>query len=452
MAMHEFLMMSRGGLLHPALDSLLHYFSRSAVSLGVVGAAAWLGDRMLRKVGPQAQHRMWVAALLTGVALPLLPTDLLVSYIGHAEARGEGGTVSVTYNTIAAVAEHWTLPPLLATIAAAVYLLTVLLSMARLLSRWRRTWTMARRASVVPPDALVHGLLEDAARRFEVAEPEVRCSTETRGPVVLGLHRAMLLVPESFLGTENDEDVAAALAHECAHLARRDFAKNLIYECVAVLVAYHPACWLMRRRIAETRELVCDEMAADAVGDRPEYAASLLRLATGMAAAGTPVSHAVGVLDANILEERIMRMTMDVPRVGRARKIAMAVVASSALLGGAVTAVAVPFDVGAQNATQEKVYKIGGDVTPPVLIDAPDAVFPAAKKKSERAGWSGVSIVQLIVDGNGMPREVHITRSLAPDFDRSAMDAVRQYRFKPGMRKGEPVAVAITIVVNFRLY
>jgi beta-lactamase regulating signal transducer with metallopeptidase domain len=35
----------------------------------------------------------------------------------------------------------------------------------------------------------------------------------------------------------------------------------------------------MRRRIAETRELVCDEMAAAAVGDRPEYAASLLRLA-----------------------------------------------------------------------------------------------------------------------------------------------------------------------------
>ncbi len=53
--------------------------------------------------------------------------------------------------------------------------------------------------------------------------------------------------------------------------------------CAAV-VSYHPACWLIRRRIAETRELVCDEMAAAAVGDRPEYAASLLRLATAMAA------------------------------------------------------------------------------------------------------------------------------------------------------------------------
>ena len=108
--------------------------------------------------------------------------------------------------------------------------------------------------------------------------------------------------------------------------------------------------------------------------------------------------------------------------------------------------------MSAQNVTRDKVYEIGGDVTPAVLIDAPDAVFPAAKKKSEKAGWSGVSTVQLVVDGEGMPRDVHITRSLAPDFDRSAMDAVRQYRFKPGMRRGEPVAVAITIEVNFHLY
>ena len=321
--MHEFVMILHD-VLHPALDSLLHYFSRSAVSLSVVGAAAWLGDRMLRRVGPQAQQRMWVAALLTGVALPLLPTDLLASYIGHAKASSAGGTVTVTYNTMAAVAERWTLPPLLGAIAAAFYLLTVRLSVARLLSRWRRAWSMTRRAPVVPPDAFAHELLEDAARRFEVAVPEVRCSTETRGPVVLGLRRAVLLVPESFLGMEDDEDVAAALAHECAHLARLDFAKNLIYECVAVLVAYHPACRLMRRRIAETRELVSDEMAAVAVGGRPEYAASLLRLATGMAASGTLVSHAVGVFDANILEERIMRLTMDLPKVSRMRKMTMA--------------------------------------------------------------------------------------------------------------------------------
>ena len=70
--------------------------------------------------------------------------------------------------------------------------------------------------------------------------------------------------------------------------------RNLFYECVAAVVAYHPVSWRMRRRIAETRELVCDERAADAMGDRPEYAASLLRLATSMAVPAAQPIYASG--------------------------------------------------------------------------------------------------------------------------------------------------------------
>jgi TonB family protein len=64
----------------------------------------------------------------------------------------------------------------------------------------------------------------------------------------------------------------------------------------------------------------------------------------------------------------------------------------------------------------------------------------------------GVSVVGLVVDSKGMPRDLHIERSLATDFDKSAMDAVRQYKFEPGKRDGKPVAVSINIEVNFRRY
>jgi outer membrane biosynthesis protein TonB len=37
-------------------------------------------------------------------------------------------------------------------------------------------------------------------------------------------------------------------------------------------------------------------------------------------------------------------------------------------------------------------------------------------------------------------------------LDEKALEAVRQYRFKPGVLDGKPVAVAITIEVNFRIY
>jgi TonB family protein len=471
MSMHELLTTASGWWLNHAQDSLLRYLTHSAVTLAMVGTVAWLGDRLLRSVGPQAQHRMWVTALLMSVALPLLPAGWLAR-LGPAPTSVGLGTVTVTYNTVAAAAERWTVSPLLCAMLAAAYLLTLLFYAVRLLWRGRRTRAMVRRATMMPLEASARGFLNDAARRFGVAMPEVRCSAETRGPVVLGLRRPLLLVPEGFLTTENaeeiqtasdedirtasDVDIAAALAHECAHIRRRDFAKNLIYECVAAAVAYHPACWLMRRRIAETRELVCDEMAAGAAGDRAEYAASLLRLATSMAVP-SQASQAIGVFDGNILEERIMRLTMDVPKVTKARRIAMAAVATCALLGGAATAAALSFDVTPQDGAaanapvHEKVYKIGGDVSVPSLTYSVDAKFPDAEKNAKN-GMQGVAVVELIVDSKGRPRDIRVKRSLRPDFDKCAIDAVRQYKFDPAMRRGKPVAVAITIEVNFHRY
>lgn len=45
-----------------------------------------------------------------------------------------------------------------------------------------------------------------------------------------------------------------------------------------------------------------------------------------------------------------------------------------------------------------------------------------------------------------------MVRSLRPDFDAEAVKAVKQYLFKPGTRKGEAVAVAINIEVNFQRF
>jgi beta-lactamase regulating signal transducer with metallopeptidase domain len=456
---------------------LVSYLVHSAVALAVLGAMAWLGDRLLRRVGPLAQHRMWVGALLAGVALPLLPVETLTRWFSHGDARAAGGTATVTYSMIAAKAGHWRVSPLLLEMLAGAYLLAVLFCVSRLLWRWRRTHAMAQRAAALTLDPAAGALLKGAALRFGVASPEIRCSGETRGPVVLGLCRVLLLVPEGFFAAEGSEDVTAALAHECAHLARRDFAKHLIYEYASAAVAYHPAVWMMRRRIAATRELVCDEMAARVLGDRPEYAASLLRLATAMArAAARPVyaarTQAIGVFDADILEERIMRLTTDIPAVSRRRKVAVVAVAVCALLAGAGTAMALSFDVTPQDGAaagtaQDKVYKVGPGVSPPVLTYSVDAVFPPSQKK---VNLDGVSIVGLIVNSNGMPQDLHIkplttfmskTLSkmhpdrefhLSPDFDKNAMEAVRQYRFHPALRDGKPVAVAITVEVNFRIY
>jgi TonB family protein len=326
-------------------------------------------------------------------------------------------------------------------------MVTALLALVRLTWRWQRSCAMRRRSVAMALDGRAAQLLEGAARRAGVAMPAVRCSTETCGPVVLGARQPVLVLPEGFFDTQ-DEDVFAALTHECMHIARRDFVKNLFYEFAAVAVTYHPACWLMRRRIAETREMICDELAA-ATGGRAEYAASLLRLARAMAAPAAQPSQAIGVFDGNTLEERIMRLTIDMPRVSRTRRILVSAIAVSALLGGALTAMAVPLDLTPQTATQEKVYKVGGDVKPPVLVHSVAAEF---SKKAKDAKFQGVSVVSCIVDADGLPRHIHTARRLGMGLDEKAIEAVRQYRFQPSTLHGNPVAVAIQIEVNFRLY
>jgi TonB family protein len=136
------------------------------------------------------------------------------------------------------------------------------------------------------------------------------------------------------------------------------------------------------------------------------------------------------------------------------RRIAMAAVAACALLGGAVTATALSFDVtpqdGAAAATApEKIYHVGHGVTAPRLTHSVDAEFT---QKAKQAKYQGVSVVQCVVDTNGMPQHVHTVRKLRMGLDEKAIEAVRQYRFQPGTLDGKPVPVAITIEVNFHLY
>ena len=56
-----------------------------------------------------------------------------------------------------------------------------------------------------------------------------------------------------------------------------------------------------------------------------------------------------------------------------------------------------------------------------------------------------------MVDTEGRARDIRVTRSLGMGLDEKAIEAVRNWRFKPGMKGGQAVNVRATIEVNFRL-
>jgi periplasmic protein TonB len=90
-----------------------------------------------------------------------------------------------------------------------------------------------------------------------------------------------------------------------------------------------------------------------------------------------------------------------------------------------------------------------GGVTAPAPIVAPEAEF---SDEARRAKYQGICLVALIVDAHGLPQNVHVVRRLGMGLDEKALEAIRKYRFKPATKDGKPVAVGITVEVDFRLF
>ncbi|HEY2433012.1 MAG TPA: TonB family protein [Vicinamibacterales bacterium] len=98
------------------------------------------------------------------------------------------------------------------------------------------------------------------------------------------------------------------------------------------------------------------------------------------------------------------------------------------------------------------VYQIGNGVTSPVLMRE---VKPNYTGDAMRAKLQGVVEMECVVlpDGTVDPKSIKITRSLDSTFglDQQAVIAVKQWRFRPGMFKGQPVPVIVNVELTFTL-
>jgi protein TonB len=103
---------------------------------------------------------------------------------------------------------------------------------------------------------------------------------------------------------------------------------------------------------------------------------------------------------------------------------------------------------GSGGNTGGGLYAIGGGVSKPVVLYAPDAEF---SEEARKAKFSGNVEVYLIVDETGAPSHIRVVRGVGMGLDDKAIEAVRQYKFKPAMKDGKPVKVPLYIDVNFQI-
>jgi protein TonB len=89
----------------------------------------------------------------------------------------------------------------------------------------------------------------------------------------------------------------------------------------------------------------------------------------------------------------------------------------------------------------------GGAITPPTKVHDVAPVYPPTARA---ALIQGIVIIQATIGVDGRVVNAEVLRPV-PFLDQAALDAVRQWRFSPTRLNGEPVAVIMTVTVNFTL-
>lgn len=103
---------------------------------------------------------------------------------------------------------------------------------------------------------------------------------------------------------------------------------------------------------------------------------------------------------------------------------------------------------GSDNVREDQVRRVGGSVSAPQMVHL---VPPEYSEQARTEKFVGQVVVGLIVDTDGLPQNVHVVRGVGHGLDEKALEAVRQYRFRPAMENGKPVPVRVNVEVNFQI-
>ena len=163
-------------------------------------------------------------------------------------------------------------------------------------ARWRRVTAIARAGCV-----MTAGREIDTLRRLGGSLPLVACEGALE-PGVFGIVRPVLLWPRGISERLSDGQIETILAHEIAHLRRRDNLAAALHMAVQALCWFHPLVWWIGARLVHERERACDEAVLRSGGEPHVYAESILK--TCEFYAESPLACISGVTGAD-LKQRI---------------------------------------------------------------------------------------------------------------------------------------------------
>ncbi len=181
--------------------------------------------------------------------------------------------------------------------------MAILYHIARQMTVARRLWRNA-----VPQAQSVHERLHAIAQRMGLRRvPPLRVSTSAQTPQTGGIVRPYIVLPHWAVAMPV-ESLDILLAHELAHVKRRDVLVNGVQALVQALLWWNPLVWWLNRRIREEREFCCDDLVlARGIADGVAYSKTLVRVAERVSVPSTQWA-TVGMADAfHVVDLRVRR-------------------------------------------------------------------------------------------------------------------------------------------------
>jgi TonB family protein len=77
---------------------------------------------------------------------------------------------------------------------------------------------------------------------------------------------------------------------------------------------------------------------------------------------------------------------------------------------------------------------------------------PDMSDEARKAKYQGTVVLRVVIDKNGLVSRISVDRTLGMGLDAQAVNAVKRWRFQPGTREGQPVAVEMIIQTSFELH
>ena len=303
----------------------------------------------------------------------------------------------------------------------------------------------------------VHGNYDALAARLGV-RAEYLAVSDASGPATYGWMNPVVLLPERFVGNE------AIVCHELIHIRRRDWLFVLAEQVIRSVFWFHPAIWWLVDQIQLAREQVVDREVVRVLGARESYLEALLAVASSQAGMDWVLSPAF--LRKRFLRSRIHLLTrhggesrkrLVASAAGLAMLTALAVWTGVRLMPLRAEAAPVPSDRSATTSApppsstttkdSPKPIRVGGAKQEENLIKKVMPKYPVEAKKNH---VQGKVFLDVIINKEGRVESTRLVSGPAL-LVQSAVDAVKQWEYKPTLLNGEPVAVESEVLVHYTL-